>query len=86
MWKNIVETNIMVGTHADSLIAEAELKNVSGLTTQEDRDLAWEAVWKDCNVPPAGDWEREYGDREEVGTLVSLWERYQASLTTFVFF
>lgn len=73
MWKNIVETNIMVGTHADSLIAEAVLKNVSGLTTQEDRDLAWEAVWKDCNVPPVGDWEREYGDREEVGTLISLW-------------
>ncbi|KAJ2913627.1 hypothetical protein MD484_g6788, partial [Candolleomyces efflorescens] len=65
MWKNIVETNIMVGTHADSLIAEAVLKNVSGLTTQQDKDLAWEAVWKDCNVPPVGDWERQYDDREE---------------------
>ncbi|RXW16690.1 hypothetical protein EST38_g9162 [Candolleomyces aberdarensis] len=65
MWKNIVETNIMVGTHADSLIAEAVLKNVSGLNTHADRELAWEAVWKDCSVPPVADWEREYGDREE---------------------
>jgi putative alpha-1,2-mannosidase len=23
MWKNLVETNIMVGTHADSIIAQA---------------------------------------------------------------
>ncbi|KAJ2916261.1 hypothetical protein MD484_g4174, partial [Candolleomyces efflorescens] len=61
----MVEANIMVGTHADSLIAEAVLKNVSGLTTQQHKDRAWEAVWKDCNVPPMGDWERQYDDREE---------------------
>ena len=75
MWKNIVETNIMVritivfslpkkkeiqfpslkmqkvGTHADSLIAEAVLKNITGF----DRDLAWEAVWKDVITPPVDD-------------------------------
>ncbi|PPQ82587.1 hypothetical protein CVT26_002249, partial [Gymnopilus dilepis] len=61
MWKNIVETNIMVGTHADSLIAEAVLKNITGF----DRDLAWEAVWKDATVPPVDDWTVIYADREE---------------------
>ncbi|KAJ3492674.1 hypothetical protein NLJ89_g11184 [Agrocybe chaxingu] len=61
MWKNVVETNIMVGTHADSLIAEAVLKNITGF----DRELAWEAVWKDATVPPEKDWEVLYADREE---------------------
>ncbi|TFK34481.1 glycoside hydrolase family 92 protein [Crucibulum laeve] len=61
MWKNIVETNIMVGTHADSLIAEAVLKGVKGFDTE----LAWDAVWKDASVPPVGDDTVEYSDREE---------------------
>lgn len=69
MWKNIVETNIMVcnhylannpffhalrqvGTHADSLIAEAVLKGIQGF----DYDLAYEAVHKDATVPPEDDW------------------------------
>ncbi|KAG6899890.1 hypothetical protein C0993_005689 [Termitomyces sp. T159_Od127] len=51
MWKNIVETNIMVATHADSLIAEAVVKGVTGFDTE----LAWEAVWKDATVPPEND-------------------------------
>ncbi|KAF8075749.1 glycoside hydrolase family 92 protein [Lyophyllum atratum] len=61
MWKNIVETNIMVGTHADSLIAEAVVKGVEGF----DKDLAWEAVWKDANVAPKDDNSTSYFDREE---------------------
>ncbi|GJE97274.1 glycoside hydrolase family 92 protein [Phanerochaete sordida] len=61
MWKNIVETNIMVGTHADSLIAEAVLKGF----TDFDLDLAWEAVHKDATVPPEDDWTISYFDREE---------------------
>ncbi|KAH9483275.1 putative glycosidase [Psilocybe cubensis] len=61
MWKNIVETNIMVGTHADSLVAEAVLKNITGF----DRELAWEAVWKDATVPPENDLTTVYADREE---------------------
>lgn len=44
------------------MIAEATLKNITGF----DKDLAWEAVWKDCTVPPQRDWEVEYDDREEV--------------------
>ncbi|KAG5648805.1 hypothetical protein DXG03_000154 [Asterophora parasitica] len=61
MWKNIVETNIMVGTHADSLIAEAVIKGVEGF----DKDLAWEAVWKDVTIPPKDDLTTSYFDREE---------------------
>ncbi|KAG5652187.1 hypothetical protein H0H81_005986 [Sphagnurus paluster] len=61
MWKNIVETNIMVGTHADSLIAEAVVKGVEGF----DKELAWEAVWKDVNAPPKDDLTVSYFDREE---------------------
>ncbi|KAG6887028.1 hypothetical protein C0995_002298 [Termitomyces sp. Mi166 len=65
MWKNIVETNIMernqVGTHADSLIAEAVVKGI----TEFDTDLAWEAVWKDATVPPEEDLTTSYFDREE---------------------
>lgn len=61
MWKNIVETNIMVGTHADSLIAEAVLKNITGF----DIDTAYEAVHKDATVPPVDDDTISYFDREE---------------------
>ncbi len=62
MWKNIVETNIMIGTHADSLIAEAVKKGVTGF----DRELAWEAVLKDAIVPPQDDVNTQYEDRQEV--------------------
>ncbi|KAJ7342642.1 glycosyl hydrolase family 92-domain-containing protein [Mycena albidolilacea] len=61
MWKNIVETNIMVGTHADSLVAEAVVKGVKGFDT----DLAWEAAYKDGVVPPENDRNTTYSDREE---------------------
>ncbi|TDL14546.1 glycoside hydrolase family 92 protein [Rickenella mellea] len=62
MWKNIVETNIMVGTHADSMIAEAVIK---GFGTTFNTELAYEAVHKDATVPPEGDDHIEYGDRQE---------------------
>ncbi|KAF6762454.1 glycoside hydrolase family 92 protein [Ephemerocybe angulata] len=63
MWKNVVETNIMVGTHADSLIAEAVLKGIP--LSAAEREIAWDAVWKDATVPPKRDWELKYDDREE---------------------
>jgi predicted alpha-1,2-mannosidase len=61
MWKNIIETNIMVGTHADSLIAEAVLKGMSGF----DLETAWEAVYSDATVPPVNDTTTVYFDRQE---------------------
>ncbi|KAI0951692.1 hypothetical protein AcV7_007717 [Taiwanofungus camphoratus] len=61
MWKNIVETNIMVATHADSMVAEAVIKNITGF----DLDTACAAVYKDATVPPVDDWTISYYDREE---------------------
>lgn len=57
MWKNIVETNIMVSTHADSIIAQAMQAGVRDF----DWDLAWEAVRKDAFVPPDRDTELRLG-------------------------
>jgi len=53
MWKNLVETNIMVGTHADSVIAQAISAGVEGV----DWNKAWEAVKKNSFVPPDRDTE-----------------------------
>jgi len=60
-WPNPSYTNIMIGTHADSLVAEAIRKGFRGF----DRELAWKAVYKDATVPPDGDTTRRWLDREE---------------------
>jgi predicted alpha-1,2-mannosidase len=59
-WPNPSYTNIMIGTHADSLIAEAINKGFKGF----DYDLAYEAVRKDATTPPDGDTTRRWLDRE----------------------
>lgn len=61
MWQNIVETNIMIGTHSSSLIAESLAKGFSGFDLQ----LAWDAIYKDAMVPPVEDLTTQYYDREE---------------------
>lgn len=58
-WPNPGYTNIMIGTHADSLVAEAIRKGFHGF----DRDLAWQAVYKDAMTPPDGDTTRRWADR-----------------------
>ena len=60
-WPNPSYTNIMIGTHADSMIAEALNKGFHGF----DRELAWQAVYKDAMAPPDGDTTRRWADREE---------------------
>ncbi|AFL87490.1 alpha-1,2-mannosidase, putative [Terriglobus roseus DSM 18391] len=60
-WPNPGYTNIMIGTHADSLVAEAIRKGFHGF----DRELAWKAVYKDAMSPPDGDTTRRWLDREE---------------------
>src|ERR1700730_2315279 len=59
-WPNPSYTNIMIGTHADSLIAEAIAKGFRGF----DYQLAYEGVYKDANTPPEGDTTRRWLDRE----------------------
>jgi predicted alpha-1,2-mannosidase len=60
-WPNPSYTNIMIATHADSLVAEAFRKGFQGF----DRQLAWQAVYKDAMTPPDGDTTRRWLDREE---------------------
>ena len=60
-WPNPGYTNIMISTHADSLVAEAIRKGFHGF----DRDVAWQAVYKDAMSPPDGDTTRRWLDREE---------------------
>ncbi|MEO6804491.1 MAG: GH92 family glycosyl hydrolase, partial [Granulicella sp.] len=60
-WPNPGYTNIMIGTHADSLVAEAIRKGFHGF----DRNLAWQAVYKDAMTPPDQDTSRRWLDREE---------------------
>jgi predicted alpha-1,2-mannosidase len=59
-WPNPSYTNIMIGTHADSLVAEAIAKGFTGF----DHALAYRAVLKDATVPPEGDMTRRWLDRE----------------------
>jgi len=74
MWPNPAETNIMIGTHADAVIADAWVKGIRGY----DVALAYEALLKDALVPPYRDTVLRYGDRD-------LWTGYeaQAGLTYF---
>jgi predicted alpha-1,2-mannosidase len=59
-WPNPSYTNIMIGTHADSLVAEAIGKGFKGF----DYQLAYAAVYKDATTPPEGDTTRRWFDRE----------------------
>ncbi len=74
MWPNPAETNIMIGTHANPVIADAYIKGFRGY----DVNLAYEALLKDALVPPDNDTLLRYGDRD-------LWTSYeaQAGLTYF---
>ncbi len=59
-WPNPSYTNIMIGTHADSLVAEAIAKGFKGFDWQR----AYAAVRKDASVSPDGDTTRRWFDRE----------------------
>lgn len=60
-WPNPTYTNIMVGTHADAVIADAYVKGFRDY----DIDLAYEAVRKNAIQPPYLDTEKNWGDRNE---------------------
>jgi len=59
-WPNPSYTNIMIGTHADSLVAEAINKGFKSF----DRKLAYAAVYKDAMTPPDEDESRHWYDGE----------------------
>lgn len=74
MWPNPAETNIMISTHADAVIADAYVKGIRGY----DVKLAYEALLNDAIVPPDNDTSLAYGDRDP-------WTGYEAraGLTAF---
>ena len=60
MWPNPAETNIMIGTHADAVIADAYVKGLRDY----DAELAYEAMRKNAFTPPDNDTKRIGHDRE----------------------
>lgn len=67
IWPNPAETNIMIGTHADEVIADAYVKGIRGYDT----DLAYKALLHDAMDPPLNDTGLKYGDRDP-------WTDYEA--------
>jgi predicted alpha-1,2-mannosidase len=60
MWANVVETNIMIGTHVDAVLANALSRNFTSFNTSK----AWEAMRKNAFEPPINDTKLLYYDRE----------------------
>ncbi|KAK3066075.1 hypothetical protein LTS18_002052, partial [Coniosporium uncinatum] len=60
MWANVVETNIMIGTHVDAVFANALTRGFANF----DIGKAWKAVHKNAFDPPDKDTELLYYDRE----------------------
>lgn len=67
MWPNPTYTNIMIGTHADAVVADAYVKGFRGF----DLPLAYQAVRKDAFTAPEGDRYKKWGDRD-------LWTSFEA--------
>ncbi|KAJ5183956.1 hypothetical protein N7492_001572 [Penicillium capsulatum] len=60
MWANLVETNIMIATNADAVLANALERGFRYFDVQK----AWSAVKKDAYNPPERDTQLLYYDRE----------------------
>jgi predicted alpha-1,2-mannosidase len=58
-WPNPTYSNIMIGTHADSVIADAYVKGIRGF----DLKKAYAATYKDAMTPPDGDSTNRWTDR-----------------------
>jgi putative alpha-1,2-mannosidase len=59
MWPNPAETNIMIGTHADCVIADAWIKGFRGYDVRK----AYAAIRKDALEPPFEDAKHRFEDR-----------------------
>ena len=66
-WPNPTYSNIMIGTHADSVIADAYVKGIRGF----DLTKAYAATYKDAMTPPDGDTSNRWADR-------APWTAYEA--------
>ncbi len=66
-WPNPTYTGIMIGTHADAVVADAVAKGVKGF----DYEKAYKACMKDAMVPSQGDSTNRWADR-------ALWTAVEA--------
>lgn len=66
-WPNPTYTNIMIGTPADAIIADAYVKGFRGF----DLKSAYAAIYKDAMTPPDGDTLKRWADRAN-------WTSYEA--------
>jgi len=66
-WPSLTYTNIMIGTHADSIIAESCVKGLMDF----DVEKAYEAMYKNAMVPPDGENDRRWIDTK-------AWTSYEA--------
>jgi len=65
-WPNLTYSNIMIGTHADAVIADAYVKGFRGF----DLSKAYDAMYKNAMTPPDGDEYKNWGDR-------AVWTSYE---------
>ncbi|KAF7194337.1 putative glycosidase [Pseudocercospora fuligena] len=75
MWANVVETNIMIGTHVDAVLANALARGFKDFDVKK----AWEGVKKNAYEPPINDTELLYFDREPYTP-----DEVRAGLTTYM--
>jgi predicted alpha-1,2-mannosidase len=75
MWANIVETNIMIGTHVDAVFANALSRGFNDF----DIIKAWDGVKKNAYTPPDNDTDLLFFDREGFTPA-----EVRAGLTTYV--
>ncbi|HEY2084261.1 MAG TPA: GH92 family glycosyl hydrolase, partial [Verrucomicrobiae bacterium] len=66
-WPNPTYSNIMIGTPADAIIADAFVKGFRDYDTNK----AYAAIYKDAMTPPDGDEHKRWADRAE-------WTSYEA--------
>lgn len=66
-WPNPTYSNIMIGTPADAIVADAYVKGFRDYDTNK----AWAAIYKDAMTPPDGDEHKRWADRAE-------WTSYEA--------
>jgi len=61
-WPNPAETNVMIGTHADSVIAEAYIKGIRGFDSKK----AYVAIREDATTPGSGTFQARPGIEDYV--------------------
>ena len=59
-WPNPSFTNIMIGTHADAIIADAYINGFRKFDARK----AYQALLKDAKTPPRNDTKKRWGDRD----------------------